>query len=104
ALAKKPDDRYQTARALAADYMDAIGMVAEASTLRISLPGSPKPPPATASKNVNQPSIRNWMRVAVFSAIGLLLVILAAFAIPRLIASNQLPQNPGTAGSPATAS
>jgi hypothetical protein len=104
ALAKKPEDRYQTARALAADYMDAIGMVAEASTLRMSLPGSRTPPPETLSKSGNQPSTRNWMRIAVFSAIGLLLVVLAAFAIPRLIAFNQLSQNPGTPGLPTTAS
>ena len=33
-LAKDPDARYQTCRELAADTMDAIGMVSEANTLR----------------------------------------------------------------------
>src|ERR1041385_7553230 len=40
ALAKKPEDRYQTAGELAAEYTDAIGMTAEANTLRMSLAAS----------------------------------------------------------------
>src|SRR5690349_5172982 len=88
ALAKKPEDRYQTARALAADYMDAIGMVAEANTLRMSLPASRAP--AVISTNGTQSSAPAWNRIAAFSVIGLLLVAVAAFAIPRWIASNQI--------------
>ncbi len=34
ALAKDPDDRYQIARKLAADYMEAIGMISEANAMR----------------------------------------------------------------------
>jgi serine/threonine protein kinase len=86
ALAKKPEDRYQTARALAADYMDAIGMLAEASTLRMSLPASRTA--ATTSNNGTHASAPAWIRTASFAGIGLLLVALAAFAIPRLTASN----------------
>ena len=33
ALAKNPDERYQTCRELAMDYMTAIGLIAEAATL-----------------------------------------------------------------------
>ena len=48
-LAKDPDARYQTCRELAADYMDAIGMVSEANTVRTgtSLPVTRQPEPVT---------------------------------------------------------
>src|SRR5215207_2925634 len=94
ALAKKPEDRYQSARELAADYMDAIGLVAEASTLRISLPPSRPPQPATLSgmrKNASDPA---WMRIAAFTIVGLLLVAVAAFAVPRVLAPNPPTQVP----------
>jgi serine/threonine protein kinase len=93
ALAKKPEDRYQTARALAADYMDAIGMLAEASTLRMSLPASRMPASATRSRNGMQAAAPAWTRIASLALIGLL-VALVAFAIPRLAASNQPTRTP----------
>jgi serine/threonine protein kinase len=93
ALAKRPEDRYQTARALAADYMAAIGMIAEANTLRMSLPASRTPSPATVSRNGNQSPAPAWIRIASFAVIGLLLVALAAFAMPRFLASNQPTQS-----------
>jgi Serine/threonine protein kinase len=88
ALAKKPEDRYQTARALAADYMDAIGMLAEASTLRMSLPAARASGLSTASSNGKRSPVPAWIRIASFTGVGLLVVALAAFAIPRLNASN----------------
>ena len=99
ALAKRPDDRYQTARALAADYMDAIGMLAEANTLRMSLPASRTPLTSTVSRNGNQASASVWIRVASLAVIGLV-VALAAFAIPRLTASNQPTQTPAITTQP----
>ncbi len=99
ALAKKPEDRYQTARALAADYMDAIGMLAEANTLRMSLPASRTA--ANTSNNGTHPSAPAWIRTASFAGIGLLLVALAAFFIPRLTASNP-PAQSATNVPPAT--
>ena len=94
ALAKKPEDRYQSARELAADYMDAIGLVAEASTLRISLPPSRPPQPATLSGMKKKASDPVWMRIAAFTIVGLLLLAVAAFAVPRVLAPNPPTQIP----------
>ena len=94
ALAKKPDDRYQSARELAADYMEAIGLVSEASTLRISLPPSRPPQPSTLSGLRKKASDPAWMRIAAFAIVGLLLVAVAAFAVPRVLAPNPPTQIP----------
>jgi serine/threonine protein kinase len=85
ALAKKPDDRYQSARAFAADYLDAIGLVSEASTLRISIPDSRPSQPALVYPGRKKASGPVWMRIAAFTIVGLLLAT-AAFIIPRLMA------------------
>ncbi|HEY3473433.1 MAG TPA: protein kinase, partial [Anaerolineales bacterium] len=96
ALAKKPEDRYQTARALAADYMDAIGMNAEASTLRMSLPAARGPQSATAPRREQDAAAPARGRIAIFAVVGVLLLGLAAFAIPLLFSASapptQLPQ------------
>jgi serine/threonine-protein kinase len=109
ALAKKPEDRYQTARQLAAGYMDAIGMVAEANTLQLALPASgqfpssdrgfdmatpasvvtpsaspPQEGPATAAKSADQAAAPAWTRLAAFLGIGLLIVVFAVFTFSRL--------------------
>ena len=62
ALAKKPEDRYQTAQALASDYMNAVGMVAEANTSRmlvassrVMAPTLAQLPQAEASERGDQP-------------------------------------------------
>jgi serine/threonine protein kinase len=94
ALAKKPEDRYQSARELAADYLEAIGLVAEAGTLRISLPPSRPPPSATRYKSGKQALTPRLTRVAAFSLIGLLFLAAAAFAIPRVLAPSSPSQIP----------
>ncbi|HSL29973.1 MAG TPA: protein kinase [Anaerolineales bacterium] len=111
ALAKNPDSRYQTARAFAADYMDAIGMVAEASTLRMSLPRAPVPddisqarrratveqPPAgpgTVSGKPASAPAPAWARLAVFAGIIVILLVVASFAFSRLSAANQPTADP----------
>ena len=78
-LAKDPDARYQTCRELAADYMDAIGMVSEANTVRAgaSLPVTRQPEPVIASDQRVQPAGLTWKRAAVYSFTGLLFLALA---------------------------
>ncbi len=102
ALAKKPEDRYQTARQLVADYMDAIGMASEANTLRMSFPVShmPQSSPALAPDAsvgadlsvstsqvrpaaVSKASATTWTRLVSFLGIGILVVAFAAFAFSR---------------------
>src|SRR6266508_6469875 len=81
ALAKKPEDRHQTARQLAADYMDAIGMIAEANTLRMSLHATPSV--AIVSRSGNQTSSPTWKRIASFLGIGILVVVFIAIGVSR---------------------
>jgi hypothetical protein len=101
ALAKKPEDRYQTARALAADYMEAIGKIAEASTLRMSLPPSRMTRSATLPKDSAQNARSSWVSVIPFALIPLLLIALAVFALPKLTASSQRNQLPPGTSQPA---
>jgi eukaryotic-like serine/threonine-protein kinase len=108
ALAKKPEHRYQTARAFAADYMDAIGMIAEANTLRMSISTSrglttspalarlprssgridPKPSQFVSGPQTETP-VRSWPRLAVLAVIGILALGFLAFSISRYLASIQ---------------
>ncbi len=94
ALAKKPDDRYESARALAADYMEGIGLISEASTLRFSLPPSHTTKPDTLSRHRGQASAPAWTRFAPVAILGLIVVALGVFAAPRLLALNQPTQVP----------
>jgi hypothetical protein len=78
-LAKDPDARYQTCRELAADYMDAIGMVSEANAVRAggSFPVTRPPEPVAASDPRIQPAKLTWKRAAAYSLTGLLFLALA---------------------------
>jgi serine/threonine protein kinase len=97
-LAKDPDRRYQTCRELSADYLNAIGLVSESETLRLSLPSAPSAirretsapsmrsrsgrfdqtqgEAAAASEKRNQPSVPAWKRILPIAGAGLLLVAL----------------------------
>jgi hypothetical protein len=94
ALAKKPQARYQTARELAADYMNAIGMVAAASTLRMSLPASRPSGTAAVSQTRTQVSTPAWIRPAASIGIGVLVIALAIWGLSLLAASTQATNAP----------
>ena len=76
-LAKDPDARYQTCRELATEYMDAIGMVSEANSLRAgsTLPVTRQREPIVDQRV--QPAGLTWKRAALYSLTGLLFVALA---------------------------
>src|SRR5215216_2488756 len=98
ALAKKPEDRYQSARELAANYMEAIGLVSEASTLRISLPPSRPPQSSTLSDSKNQTSTPagtglSLARIVAFTIIGLLFVA-GAIIVPHFLTPRPPSQTP----------
>jgi serine/threonine protein kinase len=88
-LAKKPEERYQSARELAADYMEAIGLVSEANTLRISVPRVGTLPPSTPPAGKKPASALSVARIATFVFIGLLMIGLVSFALPRFLSPNQ---------------
>jgi serine/threonine-protein kinase len=101
ALAKKPEDRYPTARELAADYMNAIGMVAAASTLRMSLPASRPPGLAAVSQGGTRTSTPAWIRPAAFVGMGVVVIGLAIWGLSLLADSTQA-TNPPTETHPAS--
>ena len=87
ALAKNPDDRYQTCRELAMDYLSAIGVIAEAATLQFMA----QSPSAGAAANAPQPESESKLRMRTSPGFlipviggGLLLLALAAYGIVRL--------------------
>jgi tRNA A-37 threonylcarbamoyl transferase component Bud32 len=84
ALAKNPDDRYQSCRELAMDYMTAIGIVAEATTLQFTA----LPPAAETSQPTIEPQTRIQHPARRFFPLlggGLLLLALTVFGASRLI-------------------
>lgn len=88
ALAKDPDARYQTCREFAADYMEAIGMVAEADALRAgtSFPITREREPVTASGRRTQSGNLTWTRIAAYSLTGLLFLALAIWGVATFLA------------------
>ena len=91
-LAKDPDARYQTCRELAADYMDAIGMVSEANAVRsgAAFPVTRPPEPVTASEKRAQPAIPAWKRIAAYSLPAILLLAVATWGVSTLLSPNGL--------------
>src|SRR6266498_548311 len=99
ALAKNPDERYQTGHDLVADYMNAIGFISEAATMPFSPVSSssnsdlirPTPVSAVEAKVSTAPPRRTWVPLL---GVGVLVLALGAFEISRLFAAtptNQLP-------------
>ncbi|HET9908619.1 MAG TPA: protein kinase, partial [Anaerolineales bacterium] len=79
-LAKDPDARYQTCRELAADYLDAIEMFAEAGAVRA---GSALPVTRRRELEVSDQTVQRagptWKRVVAYSLTGLLFIALAVW-------------------------
>jgi serine/threonine protein kinase len=100
ALAKDPDDRYQTCYDLAAAYMQAIGLIAEAATLDFI----PSPKLKSKSQTRSQPEtirelevhapIPHRRNIAPFILAGMAVVALFAFGLLKFFpgtSGNQLP-------------
>lgn len=91
ALAKNPDDRHQSCRELAVDYLNAIGLIAEAATLSFSLPPSgmvpPTPPPDIVSQKNIQASAPTRRNIYPLIGAGILVLGLAAFGVTKLFSS-----------------
>ena len=90
ALTKDPDDRYQTSRQMAVDFYLAIGMTAQAETIREALPEhiATVAPAAITEKPARNPL---WIGVGIFSFICLLALAVGAF---RLLPSLTNSSNP----------
>jgi tRNA A-37 threonylcarbamoyl transferase component Bud32 len=104
ALAKDPDDRYQTCQELARAYMQAIGTIAEAATLDF-LPGptqkdnSQSRPAAALHPQAETPRRRNLVPLLLA---GAAVLVLAGFGLSRLFpgASGNEPPAPASLAMP----
>jgi serine/threonine protein kinase len=102
AMAKNPDERYQSCRDLALGYLHAIGFLSEAATLPF-VPAAPPattapatPPPASVSEPelvAPAPAPRRISRLPIFAA-GILVLLLSIFAFSRLFANRYGSQVP----------
>ena len=90
ALAKNPDERYQTCRELAADYMDALGMASEANAVRVGTLPTVTRQTVTASEKRDGPAAPAWSRIAGYSLAAILLVSAAIWGISALGSPNVL--------------
>jgi hypothetical protein len=90
-LAKDPDARYQTCRELAAEYMDAIGMVAEADALRAgtSLPVTRQREPIVDQRV--QPRGLTWKRAVAYSLTGIVFLALAVWGFMTYLSPGAIP-------------
>lgn len=98
ALAKDPQERYQTCRELAVEYLSAVGFIAEAATLQFPAAPTPtpsiaqdKPQPATTSEKPTPAFSRNLIPLL---GAGLLILAIAAFGLSRLFLPTAVPDIP----------
>ncbi len=99
ALAKKPDDRYQTCREMAVDFFLALGMNAEAETIIESMPAESGVKHTVASikpKTTQRKPL--WIGAVALSVIFL---IAAAFGAIRVFSNSSPPSNITETQSPA---
>ncbi len=82
ALAKNPNDRYQSCREMAVDFFIALGMTAEAETVIESMPAESIPKQTVASlkpKTTQRKPL--WIGAAVFAVIILIAVVFGAVRV-----------------------
>ncbi|HSJ87945.1 MAG TPA: protein kinase, partial [Anaerolineales bacterium] len=97
AMAKNPDDRYQSCREMALEYLHAIGFLSEAATMQFvpaptrtsSAPTPPPPAPvpeAPAPTPVPALAPRRTSRLPIFAA-GILVLLLSILGFSRLFSA-----------------
>jgi serine/threonine protein kinase len=79
ALTKDPDDRYQSSRQMAIDFFLAIGMTAQAETIREALPSHLATAPASMKQKPTRSPV--WIGVGIFSFLCLLVLAIGAFRL-----------------------
>ena len=101
ALAKNPDDRYQSCHEMVIDYLSAIGMISEAATMQFE----PVPPSATyapaqpttvpgSEEEVSTPTLRPRRNMLPIFAAGFVVLLLSIFGFSKLFTArygNDLP-------------
>lgn len=94
ALAKNPDDRYQTCRDLAAEYMNAIGQISETATLQFEpVPAPSRPEQAKPEPETPAPASARRNLVPLILG-GLALLLLVLFGFSRRLTSGSEPLSP----------
>ena len=96
ALAKNPNDRYQTCREMAADFFMALGMTTEAETIIETLPAEDRLKRISVSIPAKTTAKRNpvWIGVGIFLFVCLLVLAFGAFRL--ITASSIFPDSSAT--------
>ncbi|HVF25254.1 MAG TPA: serine/threonine-protein kinase, partial [Anaerolineales bacterium] len=90
ALTKNPENRYQTSREMAVDFYLAIGMTAQAETIREALPAQIAT--AMAAPIIEKPARSPiWIGVGIFSFICLVALAVVTFRLLPRLADSSLP-------------
>jgi len=95
ALAKNPDERYQTSREMAVDFFLAIGMTAQAETILEAYPAIAEPTEAVIMPKPTRARSRAWIGVAIFSFICLLILGIGAWRLSSVLPSFSNPTEIG---------
>lgn len=82
ALAKNPDERYQTCRDLADAFANAVEKNSQAETQNAPPPSQPTP--AASTRAPAPPKPRAWTRYLVYGALGMLLCLCSLIGLNRI--------------------